>query len=99
MFIAMSRFTVTPGMETAVERAFQNRPHLVDTAAGFLRMQVLRPTANPCEFALITEWRDADAYHTWYRGHAYKDSHALIPEGLKLEPDSTRIETFERLCD
>jgi len=98
MFIAMSRFTVTAGMETAVERAFHNRPHLVDAAPGFIRMQVLRPTENPREFALITEWQDADAYHRWYRGHAYKDSHILLPEGLRLEPNSTRIETFEQLC-
>jgi heme-degrading monooxygenase HmoA len=39
-FIALSRFAVANGMADQVKEAFMHRPHLVDDAPGFLRMQV-----------------------------------------------------------
>ena len=54
MFVAMSRFAVANGMAEEVRQAFRDRPHLVDGAPGFLRMEVLTPRDDPDEFWLLT---------------------------------------------
>lgn len=99
MFMAMSRFTVANGMEEDVRAAFLSRPHKVDTASGFERMEVLRPLGQPEEFWLLTWWRDETSFEAWHRSHAYQDSHAGMPKGLKLVPGSTEIRRFERVAD
>ncbi len=53
-FIALSRFTIANGMVDQVKDAFINRPHLVDTARGFLRMQVITPSDDRREIWLFT---------------------------------------------
>jgi len=58
MFIALSQFTVMPGMGDEVLNAFLSRPHLVDNAPGYKKMEVLRPQNNPDEFWLMTWWVD-----------------------------------------
>ena len=46
MFIALSQFTVANGMTEQVKDAFTRRPHLVDDAPGFLRLEVISPLDN-----------------------------------------------------
>src|SRR5918912_942676 len=55
-FIALSRFTVANGMADQVKDAFVNRPHLVDDAPGFIRMEVISPCDDPREIWLFTYW-------------------------------------------
>ena len=93
-FVALSRFEIRNGMEAQVREAFVGRPHLVDSAAGFLGMQVMSPVENPAEIWLVTRWTDETSYHTWHKGHTYHDSHRGIPKGLKLVAGSARIQLF-----
>ncbi len=99
MFIAMSRFVVANGMEEAVRQAFVDRPHLVDGAAGFVRMSVLRPAEQPAEFWLLTWWTDEASYRAWHQGHAYRDSHAGMPKGLKLVRGSAAVRFLDHVTD
>jgi heme-degrading monooxygenase HmoA len=99
MFVAMSRFVVANGMEESVRRAFADRPHLVDRAEGFIRMNVLRPVECPAEFWLLTYWASEADYKRWHRSHSYHDSHAGIPAGLKLVPDTTQIHFLEQIAE
>ncbi|MES9887648.1 MAG: antibiotic biosynthesis monooxygenase [Candidatus Sedimenticola sp. 6PFRAG1] len=99
MFIAMSRFEVANGLEDEVSRAFENRPHKVDSVPGFIRMEVLRPQDEPAQFWLLTWWTDEASWDNWYHSHQYKDSHKGMPEGLKLVPDKTRIWKMERVAE
>lgn len=94
-FCASSRFVVRNGMEEEVRMAFQSRPHVVDHAPGFCRMEVLRPIANPEEFWLMTWWTDEAAFVHWHRSHDYRESHAGIPKGLKLVAGSVQIRRLE----
>ena len=98
MFVAMSRFTVANGMLDPVRKAFRERPHLVDGATGFLRMDVISPHLAPAEFWLLTYWTDEESYREWHKSHAYHDSHSGIPKGLKLVPSSARIEFFDHIA-
>jgi heme oxygenase (mycobilin-producing) len=95
MFVAMSRFTLANDKSDEVRQAFRERPHLVDDAAGFLRMDVMSPREHPREFWLLTFWTDEASYRTWHRSHEYHESHAGIPKGLKLVPSSARIDFFD----
>jgi heme oxygenase (mycobilin-producing) len=95
MFVALSRFVVRNGMEDEVRAAFEERPHLVDLAPGYIRMEVLRPRECAEEFWLMTWWEDEASFDAWHKSHAYKDSHAGIPRGLKLVPGAQRIRRLE----
>ncbi len=95
--VALSRFVVANGMEDAVKQAFLKRPHLVDNAVGFLRMDVLSPLDRPQEIWLITYWSDCASYDAWHHSHSYRDSHAGIPKGLKLVRGETQIRGFEHV--
>ena len=97
-FVAMSRFTIANDMTAAVKRAFVERPHLVDDAPGFVRMDVISPLDTPNEIWLITYWTDEASYRTWHRSHTYHESHSHIPKGLKLVPGSTEIRCFEHVA-
>lgn len=98
MFIALSRFTVANHLAAEVKEAFKNRPHLVEGAAGFVRMEVISPLDNPDEVWLLTYWQDAESYKKWHRGHDYHQSHKDIPKGLKLIRGSAAIRLFEHVC-
>jgi len=91
MFLAISQFTVANGMGEEVRDAFLKRPHIVDSARGYLRMEVANPTDDDQGFWLLTWWEDEQCFKDWHRGHTYRDSHAGIPKGLRLDPKSTRI--------
>lgn len=99
MFVAMSKFAIANGMTAEVKQAFRERPHLVDDAPGFVRMDVISPVDVPEEIWLITYWTDEPSYRTWHRGHTYHASHQGIPKGLKLVPKSTEIRFFEHVSD
>ena len=95
MFIALSRFVVANGKTREVKEAFAARPHLVDHATGFLRMEVLSPRDNSDEIWLLTYWSEEVHYRNWHRSHLYHESHRGIPKGLKLVPGSAEIRFFD----
>jgi len=93
-YVSISRFRVRNGMEEDVAEAFRQRPHLVDDAPGFVRMEVLSPAEDAAEFWLVTYWTDEESFRTWHRGHTFRESHAYIPKGLKLDPAATELRGF-----
>jgi heme-degrading monooxygenase HmoA len=95
VFIALSSFSISNDMVHEVKTAFLQRPHLVDSAPGFLGMEIMNSVDNPAEITLLTRWSDEQSYHCWHRSHAYHDSHKGIPKGLKLVLGSTEVRFFE----
>jgi heme-degrading monooxygenase HmoA len=98
MFVALSKFAIANGMTQAVKTAFEQRPHLVDSAPGFRRLDVLSPLTYPEEIWLLTYWDDEASFHTWHRSHTYRESHQGIPKGLKLVPKSVELLLFEHVA-
>ncbi len=96
-FVALSRFEVREGWEGDVTAAFRSRPHLVDDAPGFVRLEVLRPNDRPTEFWLFTYWTDEASFLTWHRDHR-KQAHHAIPKGLKLVPGSARVDHLDHVA-
>jgi heme oxygenase (mycobilin-producing) len=95
MFVALSRFVIANDKDVEVKNAFRNRPHTVEHAAGFVRLDVISPEENPKEIWLITYWNDRHCFEEWHHGHLYRDAHRGIPKGLKLIPNSAKISFFE----
>jgi heme-degrading monooxygenase HmoA len=98
MFVALSKFVIANDMSIAVKEAFCNRPHSVELAAGFVRLDVLSPEENPNEIWLITYWSTRKSFEEWHRSHLYRESHNGIPKGLKLVPKSTSLIFFEHVA-
>ncbi len=93
-YVSISRFRVRNGMESDVADAFRARPHHVEDAPGFVRMDVLSPAEDPAEFWLVTYWTDEQSFRAWHHGHAFHESHAGIPKGLKLDAAATELREF-----
>lgn len=98
MFISISSFTIANDMAPEVKEAFINRPHLVDQAPGFVKMEVLSPQENENEFWLMSYWENEESFTVWYESHKYHDSHAGIPKGVKLVPKSVRVKYFTKIA-
>lgn len=96
-FVAISRFVIANGMGAEVKAAFRGRPHLVDDAPGYRRMEVISPVDTPEEIWLITFWDDEASFRAWHHSHLYHESHRGIPRGLKLVRGETRITHFEHV--
>lgn len=97
-YVAISRFRVRNGMEQEVVDAFRSRPHSVDSADGFIRMDVLSPADDASEFWLITTWTDEACFRAWHQGHTYHAAHEGIPKGLKLDPTATQLRSFNYIA-
>ncbi|MBF0550996.1 MAG: antibiotic biosynthesis monooxygenase [Deltaproteobacteria bacterium] len=95
MFVAVSRSTVANEMTAETKDAFAHRPHLVDRAPGFVRMDIISPLDNPDEIVLLTYWNNKNSFKAWHRGHTFRESHRWIQKGLKLVPKSTNLSYFE----
>lgn len=98
MFVALSRFTVANNLSSEVRDAFLHRPHLVDSAPGFVRMEVWNAHESAAEFWLVTYWNDEASFQHWHANHRHM-SHASMPKGLKLVPGSAQVRFFEKLCE
>ncbi len=104
-FMALSKFTVDVGQDASgathiarVKQAFRDRPHLVEDAPGFRKLEVLTPRNSPNEIWLLTFWDDETSYATWHKSHLYRESHKGIPKGIRLVPRSTSIEFFDHIA-
>ena len=98
MFVALSKFVIANDKAGEVKLAFQNRPHLVEAAKGFVRMEVISPCDDPQEIWLLTYWCDRASFTEWHHGHLYHESHRGIPKGLKLVPKSPQLLFFEHIA-
>jgi heme-degrading monooxygenase HmoA len=98
MFVALSKFVIANDMSTAVKQAFCNRPHSVESASGFVRLDVLSPEENPNEIWLLTYWSTRKSFEEWHTSHLYRESHSGIPTGLKLVRKSTSLIFFEHVA-
>jgi heme-degrading monooxygenase HmoA len=99
VILAVSQFRVINGLEAAVRQAFQDRPHLVDLAPGFLDMEVLVNTDDQSIFSLVTRWADLESFRAWKSSEAHKLSHSGIPKGLRLDPAYTKLTLLHEVTE
>jgi heme oxygenase (mycobilin-producing) len=97
MISVISRFTVANGKEAEVREAFLHRPHLVDNAPGFVRLEVHSSLENPAEFWLLTWWETEEHFNQWHKNHRH-ESHQFIPKGLRLDATGTAVKVLTHIA-
>lgn len=92
MYVSMSRLRVAPGQSDALVAAFRHRAHLVDSARGFVDLQIWRSDRDPEEVLMVSRWRDRAAFTAYMRSAAHRVSHDRIDPSLKAAIDLERLE-------
>jgi heme oxygenase (mycobilin-producing) len=94
MYVSMSRLRVDADQSDALVAAFRRRAHLVDSAEGFIDLQVWRSDRNPEEVLMVSRWRDRAAFTAYMRSAEHQISHERIDPALQA---AIRLDRLEHL--
>ncbi len=99
MFIAMNRFQVKRGMESAFEAVWANRETYLDRVDGFVEFSLLRgPEAEDHTlYATHTIWAGRPQFEAWTRSEEFRKAHSRAGNstGESLYLGHPRFEGFE----
>jgi heme-degrading monooxygenase HmoA len=94
----MSHLRVAPDRAAELVSAFRARAGLVDTARGFLGLEVWQSDRDPGELVMVSRWTDRACFRDYMRSEEHRISHARIPadldEAIKLE-ELAHLHTYE----
>lgn len=101
MFIAMNRFRVAKGSETAFEEMWRNRDSQLVEVPGFESFKLLRgPEAEDHTlFASHTIWADREAFEAWTRSDAFRRAHANAGKSEVEYLGPPQFEGFEAVLE
>ena len=94
MYVSLSRLRVEAERAAELVAAFRRRAHLVDSADGFVDLQVWQSDRDPAELVMVSRWRDRTAFKAYMRSEAHKVSHDRIDPDLDA---AIRLERLEHL--
>ncbi len=96
MFVAMNRFRVAPGSETAFEAVWRNRRSRLDEMDGFVSFNLLRgPTGDTHTlYASHAIWRDEAAFRAWTTSEQFRDAHRSAGQNKPLYLGHPEFEGF-----
>lgn len=96
MFIAMNRFRVRRGAETAFTEVWQNRDSKLEGVAGFIAFHLLQGPSQDDHtlFASHTVWASHAAFVDWTRSQAFRDAHKGVGDHGDLYLEPPRFEGF-----
>lgn len=97
MYLAMNRFRVLAGNETAFEDVWRARDSRLHEMDGYVQFNLLRgPSADGHTlYASHTIWRDRAAFEAWTRSEQFRAAHAGAGSGKKLTEGHPVFEGFE----
>ncbi|AWC23578.1 heme-degrading monooxygenase IsdG [Aminobacter sp. MSH1] len=79
MYIAMNRFKVQNGSETAFEDVWKNRDSSLSEMKGFREFHLLRGPVNEAEdytlYASHTVWASQDDFVAWTKSENFRAAH------------------------
>ncbi len=94
MYVSMSRLRVPAERAGSLVRAFRDRVGLVDSADGFVDLQVWQSDRDEGELIMVSRWRDRDAFKAYMRSADHKVSHDRIDPELQ---EAIKLERLEHL--
>lgn len=99
MFIAMNRFRVVPGRETAFEDLWLGRDTHLESVPGFVAFHLLRGERREDHslYASHSVWRSRADFDEWTRSEAFRRAHAGAGENKPLYLGHPQFEGFEVL--
>ena len=94
MYVSVSRLRVPADRAPDLVEAFRRRAHLVDTAEGFVDLQVWQSDRDATELMMVSRWRDRACFTAYMRSTAHRASHARIDPDLDA---AIRLERLEHM--
>ncbi|MES9833017.1 MAG: antibiotic biosynthesis monooxygenase [Candidatus Thiodiazotropha sp. LLP2] len=76
MFIVANRVPVAEAYREMFEARFQARSGQIEKQAGFVRMQVLKPSDPETPYVVLTSWQNKAAFENWVGSEDFKQAHA-----------------------
>ena len=97
MYIAMNRFRVAKGSETAFEQVWLTRDTHLDKVPGFVEFHLLRgPEAEDHTlYASHTVWASHAAFEAWTKSEAFRAAHARAGDTKPAYLGHPQFEGFE----
>ena len=92
VYVSMSRLEVSKERADALVKAFRARAGLVDSAAGFLGLEVWQSDRDQGEVLMVSHWRDRDAFKAYMKSGEHQESHGRIDPDLKAAIKLMRLE-------
>jgi heme-degrading monooxygenase HmoA len=83
MYVSMSHLRVEPDRADELVRAFRARIGLVDSADGFVDLEVWQADRDPGELIMVSRWRDRDAFKRYMKSDDHRLSHDRVDPGLQ----------------
>lgn len=94
MYISMSRLRVPADRAPSLVEAFRGRVGLVDSADGFVDLQVWQSDRDDGELVMVSRWRDRAAFTAYMRSEDHKVSHDRIDPALQA---AIKLEKLEHM--
>jgi heme-degrading monooxygenase HmoA len=99
MFIAMNRFQVLRGQESAFEDVWLSRETHLETVPGFLGFHLLRGPQldDHTLYASHSRWASRAAFEGWTKSEAFRQAHQSAGGNKPLYMGHPQFEGFEAL--
>ena len=91
MYVSLSRLRVPVADAPELVAAFRRRAGLVDSADGFVDLQVWQSDRDAGEILMVSRWRYREAFKAYMRSDAHRVSHD------RIDPELGRAIRLERL--
>ncbi|WP_334175747.1 antibiotic biosynthesis monooxygenase [Pseudoxanthobacter sp.] len=101
MYIAMNRFRVRLGKESAFEELWARREIHLDRVPGFVEFHLLRGPVRE-DYALYAShavWESKAAFETWTKSEAFRAAHRDAGQGAPLTVGHPEFEGFETMLE
>jgi heme-degrading monooxygenase HmoA len=97
MYIAMNRFRVTKGSESAFEQVWLSRDTHLDKVPGFVEFHLLRgpELEDHTLYASHTVWANHAAFEAWTKSEAFRAAHQRAGDNKPLYLGHPQFEGFE----
>lgn len=99
MFIAMNRFQVLRGQESAFEAVWLSRDTHLENVPGFLGFHLLRGPQRDDHtlYASHSRWASQAAFEAWTKSEAFRQAHRGAGDNKPLYIGHPQFEGFEVL--
>jgi heme-degrading monooxygenase HmoA len=99
MYIAMNRFQVKKGEESAFEERWLNRDSRLGTVPGFVEFHLLKGPERDDHvlYASHTVWRSRDDFEAWTQSEAFRAAHRDAGQNRPLTIGPPVFEGFETM--
>ena len=92
MYVSMSRLRIPEERAPELVAAFRRRARLVDSADGFVDLQVWQSDRDPGELVMVSRWDDRDCFKRYMKSRDHQVSHE------RIDPDLDAAIKLERLA-